>query len=364
MLQVIKGRIVKPRRIVFHGVAGIGKGTWAAGAPSPIFIQTEDGNDSIGVDRTPVRVTLTEVQQDLRAILLDDHDYRTLVIDTLDNIDVLIQTAIAVGAGADTIGDIDFGRGYLSALKEFRKILFMLDKIRDVRGMTIILICHTKVTKFDDPSTDAYDRYGLQMHAKTADEVMGWADEVLFANYKTFVRTSGSGFKKRNVAAGAGDRVIFTREMPSYYAKNRLDLPPELPMPKEGGWDVFAQYLRLDPTPTQAAGAEGAVVTQPGSSEPAVQAPAAVPPDPAVQSAAVPEAVAEAAAILGMDVPDLDAMDVDQLRDFGLSLAPKFSKSRAASMRAAIKARNAEKMREIIRYVMTKPDVSGVSGED
>lgn len=362
MLQVIKGRVIKPRRIVFHGVAGIGKGTWAAGAPSPIFIQTEDGNDSIGVDRTPVRVTLSEVQQDLRAILLEDHDYRTLVIDTLDNVDVLIQTAIAVSAGADTIGDIDFGRGYLSALKEFRKILFMLDKIRDVRGMTIILICHTKVTKFDDPSTDAYDRYGLQMHAKTADEVMGWADEVLFANYKTYTRTSGSGFKKRNVAAGAGDRVIFTREMPSYYAKNRLDLPPELPMPREGGWDVFAQYLRVGDAPTPAAGtaAPAAPAVEPdlGSSEPAGQVPAAT-------STAPPADLVADAAAAGLGVVDLDALDVDQLRELALPLAAKMSKRRQASMRTAIAKRDAQKMREIIHYTMTKPDVSGlVEGED
>lgn len=364
MLQVIKGRIVKPRRIVLYGVAGIGKGTFAAGAPSPIFIQTEDGNDDIGVDRLPVCRTLEELQKHLRMILLEDHDYRTLVLDSLDQSETLIHSIVAAGAGKASVGDIGYGRGYDEAVADVRKILFVLDKIREVRGMTVILIGHAKIERFEDPGNEAYDRYSLQMHRKAAAEVMHWADEVLFANYKTFVRKTEQGFRERNVAAGTGERFLFTREMPAYYAKNRLDLPPELPMPKEGGWDVFAQYLRLDPTPTQAAGAEGAVVTQPGSSEPAVQAPAAVPPDPAVQSAAVPEAVAEAAAILGMDVPDLDAMDVDQLRDFGLSLAPKFSKSRAASMRAAIKARNAEKMREIIRYVMTKPDVSGVSGED
>lgn len=357
MLQVIKGRVIKPRRIVLYGVAGIGKNTWAAGAPDPLFIQTEDGSDDIGVDRLPVCRTLADLQAHLRMVLLEDHQYRTLVMDSLDQSETLIHSIVAAGSGKSTVGDIGFGRGYEEAVADVRKILFVLDKIREVRGMTVILIGHAKIERFEDPGNEAYDRYSLQMHRKAAAEVMHWADEVLFANYKTFVRKTEQGFRERNVAAGTGERFLFTREMPAYYAKNRLDLPPELPMPKEGGWDIFAQYLRVGDAPTQAAGtAEPVQATtepEPSSSEPAGQVPAAIPQD-----------IQEAAAALGMDVVDLDAMDVDALVAYARPMAKRFSKTRAAAMRKAIADRNAEKMREIIRYVMTKPDTSGITGED
>jgi len=360
MLNVITGRVCRPRKIVLYGVAGIGKNTWAAGSPSPLFIQTEEGSEDIGVARLPMRRTLPELQKDLRDVLLEEHAYKSLVIDTADGIETLIHTSVATDSGKGSVAEITYGRGYDAAVNDLRKILFVLDKIRDVRGMTVIVLAHAKIARFEDPANEAYDRYSLQMHYKAAAEVMGWADEVLFANYKTFVRKTEQGFRERNVATGTGERFLFTREMPAYYAKNRLDLPPEMPMPKVGGWDLFAEHLTK---PEQAAGAAEQVAQSPDaatdSGEPAGQAPAVV-----IQGSDVPEAVSEAAAQAGMTVPDLDAMDVDQLRELALPLAHKFSKARAASMRKAIAGRDAEKMREIIRYVMSKPDTSGISGED
>ena len=67
-----------------------------------------------------------------------------------------------------------------------------------------------------------------------------WADEVLFANYKTFTRTSDQGFgRQRVVGTGAGERVIYTQERPAFKAKNRLGLPPELPL----DFDTYKTFL-------------------------------------------------------------------------------------------------------------------------
>lgn len=377
MLQVIRGRVAKPRKIVLYGVAGVGKNTWAAGAPDPIFIQTEEGSEDIGCARLPMRRTLPELQKDLRDVLLEDHEFRTLVVDTGDGVEALIHASVVAGAGSESIAGISFGRGYDAAVLDMRKILFVLDKIRDVRGMTVIILAHAKISRFEDPGNEAYDRYSLQMHHKAAAEVMGWADEVLFANYKTFVRKTEQGFRERNVAVGTGERFLFTREMPAYYAKNRLDLPPEMPMPKVGGWDEFAKYLHAGDAPQQdkdkdqaagvAAPEAAPSVPDAASCEPVSQAPAAISAEPVARPAMTGPAPAEvqaAAEALGMEPVDLDTLDVDQLREIALPLASKFSKTRAAEMRKAIKNRDAEKMREIIRYVMTKPDVSGISGED
>lgn len=368
MLQVITGRAVKPRKIVLYGVGGIGKNTWASGAPNPLVIQTEDGSNDIGIARLPMCLTLQDIQKQLREVLLEDHDYRTLIIDTADGVETLIHNSVVVGTNAASVGEIGYGRGYEAAVSDIRKILFVLDKIRDVRGMTVIVLAHAKIARFEDPSNEAYDRYSLQMHHKAAAEVMHWADEVLFANYKTFVRKTEQGFRERNVAVGTGERFLFTREMPAYFAKSRLPLPAELPMPEPGksptGWDIFAQYIgrpEVAPESTPAAGtaALAAPAAEPdlGSSEPAGQVPAAQP------TAPPGDLVADAAAA-GLQVVDLDAMDVDQLREFALPLAAKMSKRRQASMRAAIAKRDAQKMREIIHYTMTKPDTSALVEEE
>ena len=39
-----------PPRIVMYGVGGVGKSTFAASAPNPIFIPVEDGISTLDVD--------------------------------------------------------------------------------------------------------------------------------------------------------------------------------------------------------------------------------------------------------------------------------------------------------------------------
>ena len=43
----------KPPRILIHGVAGVGKTTFAAGAPAPVFICTEDGLGTLDATQFP-----------------------------------------------------------------------------------------------------------------------------------------------------------------------------------------------------------------------------------------------------------------------------------------------------------------------
>ena len=43
MKQIVTGKQTLPRRVMLYGVHGIGKSTFGAMAPNPMFIQTEDG---------------------------------------------------------------------------------------------------------------------------------------------------------------------------------------------------------------------------------------------------------------------------------------------------------------------------------
>ena len=55
-------------RILIHGVAGVGKTTFAAGAPKPVFIQTEDGLGTLEVPHFPLARTFDEVMEALAAL--------------------------------------------------------------------------------------------------------------------------------------------------------------------------------------------------------------------------------------------------------------------------------------------------------
>ena len=46
--------VLQPPRILIHGVAGVGKSTFAAGAGAPVFIMTEDGLGKLQVPHFPL----------------------------------------------------------------------------------------------------------------------------------------------------------------------------------------------------------------------------------------------------------------------------------------------------------------------
>ena len=71
-----------------------------------------------------------------------------------------------------------------------------------------------------------------------------WADVVGFLNNKTYVEKTKRGIKdviRRGV--GLGERVLYTEERPSHYAKNRYSLPAELDMPKGGCYAALGSKL-------------------------------------------------------------------------------------------------------------------------
>ena len=70
---------LKPPRILIHGVHGVGKTTFAAGAPEPVFILTEDGLGTLDVPHFPLARTFDEVMQALAALYTEEHSFGTLV---------------------------------------------------------------------------------------------------------------------------------------------------------------------------------------------------------------------------------------------------------------------------------------------
>ena len=73
-----------PPRICLYGGHGIGKSTLASQFPAPIFISTEDGIDSLDVTSFPKAQKLTDVVESIKTLLKEEHDFRTVVVDSVD----------------------------------------------------------------------------------------------------------------------------------------------------------------------------------------------------------------------------------------------------------------------------------------
>lgn len=235
--QVKKGKIQKPHLLIIYGPDGVGKSSFCADAPMPLFMASEDGTNNLDVARLPEVTSFEMIIRGLKEMITDVHPYQSLVIDSLDWMENMIYEAVATEKKVKSIEDIPYGKGYMFALDKWREIMRLLMALRETKGMNILCIAHAKIKKFEDPSTPAgYERYQLKLQTgASTDAAALWrefVDTVLFANYVTEV--SGED-KKRGF--GDGTRMIYTERRPGFDAKNRLGLPYSLPL----SWAEFSE---------------------------------------------------------------------------------------------------------------------------
>ena len=251
--QIHTGKRQSAPRIVLYGTEGIGKSTTASQAPQPIFIQTEDGLDQIDCASFPLATTFDDVINAIDSLIKDEHEYQSVVIDSLDWLERLIWDRLCKDYGVNSIEKVDGGyaRGYTHALTHWRMLLTGLDTLRTNQNMCIILLAHAKVETFSDPEVGAYDRFSPRLHKHANAVITEWADAVLFATRKIITKTEEAGFNRnRTLASGlgkdGGERVMRCVGSPACIAKNRYGLPIELPL----SWYALMDAMTQTDAPT------------------------------------------------------------------------------------------------------------------
>lgn len=248
-LPLIRGKVEKPQRVVIYGPEGIGKTTLAAAFPNPVFLDTEGGTAHMDVTRFPQLENWEDATRVTGQLASSEHDFKTLVIDTVDWLERLLTLHICRKASKDSIEDFGYGKGYTYLAEEFSRFLQSLEVLRD-RGMHIVMVAHSTIRKFEQPdAAGAYDRYELKLSKQCAPLLKEWCDLLLFVNYYTKV-TDKDG-KKR--AVGGRERRIYTTHCAAYDAKNRHDLEDQLPMDFASISHVFPAAVKaIQPLPKPA----------------------------------------------------------------------------------------------------------------
>lgn len=238
-----KGKRACPRRIMLYGTKGIGKSTWA-NIDGAFFINLEDGLNDIDCVSTEWLTHYDQVVEAIAWLMGNPNPYRAIVIDSADWFQKLLFDAVASENKKETIEQIGYGKGYLAAAKKLEYVIQGLDRLRISQGKHIIFLAHEQVTRFSKPGGDTYDRYSPDLHKEIAGVLGEWVDELLFASYRVFTKSEDLGFNKtRQVAIGGQERYIRTAETAAVIAKNRLNLPEELPM----DWAEYAKFLPAVP---------------------------------------------------------------------------------------------------------------------
>jgi hypothetical protein len=235
--NIQRGPVQNPFKIVLYGLEGVGKSTFAADAPSPVFLDVEGGTEDLDVARLPKVTTFQGVRESIAALVKEKHDFKTFVLDTVDWLESLIWEHVCQQNKVASIEDIGYGKGYTAALELWRGFLADLDVLRARRGMHIILLAHSHIRGFRNPAGDDYERYELKLNPKASGLIKEWPSAVLFARYETYTHTDKN---KRTRAVGDGSRIISTEPRPAWDAKNRYGLPEEIPL----SWAEFESCAR------------------------------------------------------------------------------------------------------------------------
>ncbi|MDF2538857.1 MAG: hypothetical protein K0S76_1878 [Herbinix sp.] len=232
-MQIITGKIKKAQKVVIYGPEGIGKSTFASRFPNPLFLDTEGSTAGMDVPRAPKATSWTMLRQQIDEVK-KDMLCTTLIIDTIDWAEQMCVEHILAKYQKTGIEDFGYGNGYVYVKEEFGRFLNQLQDVID-KGINVVLTAHAQMRKFEQPDElGQYDRYELKLGKKTSSQtsplVKEWADIVLFANYKTYViNVDNQGAQKGKNKAQGGKRIMYTTHHPCWDAKNRHELPEELP---------------------------------------------------------------------------------------------------------------------------------------
>lgn len=228
-MEITRGKIQKAKKVVVYGPEGIGKSTFAARFPEPVFIDTEGSTASMDVARLPRPTSWTMLLEEIDYIKSHPGECQTLVIDTIDWAEQLCVEYICSIHNKKGIEDFGYGNGYVYTKEEFGRFLNRLTDVIEA-GVNVVLTAHAQLRKFEQPDElGAYDRWELKLGKKTQSQTSPlakeWADMLLFCNYKTYSIAVDKDGKKHK--AQGGKRVMYTSHHPCWDAKNRYGLPEE-----------------------------------------------------------------------------------------------------------------------------------------
>lgn len=213
------------------GDAGLGKTSLAATFPSPVFIRAEDGMQSIPEDRRPVAFprlsSVDDLWEQLAALIKEDHDYKTVVIDSVTALEVMfvehvMETDPKPPKGIQQAhGGYGAGRDMVSSLH--RRVRKAAERLVEI-GINVVFLAHADTVRIEPPDAEPYTKFSMRLHEKSMQPYIDNVDLVGFLRLETYVK--GDGDRKKAISDGT--RQLVCHAVASNVSKNRFGITDPL----------------------------------------------------------------------------------------------------------------------------------------
>jgi phage nucleotide-binding protein len=216
-MEVIRGKTLTAPKVMFYGLAGVGKSTLASKMSKPIFLDFEGGLNYMDVARTPQIQTLDEFYMDLGELYRKaEREYDTIVIDSAD---WLVRKVVEKAAGIDgkhleeTLNRSNggYGNGKQVLENHIRTKLLPTLVALNKKGYGICLIAHAERKDMMDAEGVDVERISPKIDVNTMNVFVEWCDNVFY-------------LKKND----EGERTLVLDSDNVALAKNRLGLSGEV----------------------------------------------------------------------------------------------------------------------------------------
>ena len=259
-LEQVKKATPQAPVITVVGFAGSGKSSLAGLFPKPIFIQAENATsvfETVSDDLQPAffpqlplpnakrNIKTSDVLlEQLRELVTQDHEFKTVVIDTVTALNILFEQEVIEfdEKGASNIGEAagGYNKGYLVVAGIHAKLRAACEHLRK-KGITVVFLAHTGVVKMKNrpDAVSEYTAFTLDMNDKSRAVYVGSSDAVLYLKAREFVSGGEENKKGQTQKYGrvtnTGERVLITSSdgtIGYIDAKNRYSLPDEIEVNK------------------------------------------------------------------------------------------------------------------------------------
>lgn len=162
-------------KILIYGQPKIGKSTFCSRMKQPLFLATEPGLEALSVYEVPVPdwVTFLKVCGE---IAQGDHNFKTIVIDTVDNLWKACSEHIREKAGIQHESDLGYGKGFAMVKDEFFRALRKLSLL----PYGLVMTSHVDLVEVKT-RTSTINKAIPTIPKSGREIILGWVDIILYA---------------------------------------------------------------------------------------------------------------------------------------------------------------------------------------
>lgn len=219
--------------VLLYGMSKIGKSTFCSHAEKALFLATEAGLNHLEVFQCPI-TCWDEMLAACAEIAAGKHEFRTIIIDTVDNLYRFCSEHYCKKLGVIHESDVGYGKGFSIVNNEFHRVLTRLSQL----PYGLWLISHAQEREVET-RTGKIMRIEPTLPGKAKKIVLGLVDLVLYADIETAPGADGRPTIRR---------VMRTKPGPMFEAGDRTGrLPDTIPLEYQAFVQAFNQATGKTP---------------------------------------------------------------------------------------------------------------------